>query len=107
MLMVCLAELLNFLDASCWRVLVVKGGLGFEVRGFFFISVTIQSPDLSSFTNSSDCDSVKRRTFSFFNSPVLESKSLLLATFNPSTFTKVALKFSLPFPFVKSAFKSK
>ena len=43
----------------------------------------------------------------FFNSPVLESKSLLLAIFNPSTFTKVALKFSLLFIFLKSAFKSK
>jgi hypothetical protein len=33
----------NFLDASCWRVDVVKGAVGLFFAGFFIIFFTINS----------------------------------------------------------------
>ena len=41
----------NFLEASCCNVLVVKGGLGFEVFGFSSILETTQGPESISSTS--------------------------------------------------------
>ena len=86
------AELLSFLDASCCSVLVVKGGFGLEVLGFSLIDETIQVPFPNSFNNSSACDSDSKSESLFFNLPVIESKSLLLAILLLFSLTRVASK---------------
>ena len=71
-------------------MLVVNGGLGFEVLGFSSTEETSHSPDLSSFKSSSACASESNKDVLFFNCPVVESKSLLPAILIPSSRMSVA-----------------
>ena len=84
-LIVSLADNRSFRLASCCKVLVVKGGTGFLVVGFFSI--------LSTFHSFSDKDLRKlfalsslniKELLPFFNLPVFSSKSEPLEIFWPS-----------------------
>ena len=104
-LIVCRGELLNLLAASCCRVLVVKGGFGFDVLGFSTTLETCQLPELNSFSNDSAWVSESCKELMFFLIPVFESKSLLEQTLAPFSFTKLASNFGLEEFFERVAFR--
>ena len=74
--MVSLADKRIFLFASCCNVLVVKGGTGLRMDGFFSIFETNQSSEEKIFNKSFTFSSpIIKDLFPCFNLPVCSSKS--------------------------------
>ena len=104
---VILAVNLNFLFASCWRLDVTNGACGLVTKSFLEIDST-KTLLFSSLAFSSFAFSLFNKIASlFFNKdPVIGSKSLLSATFLPSTVLRTPSNVSLLPIFEKSPFKS-
>ena len=89
-LIVFFAEKRNLRAASCCKVLVVKGGFGFEVLGFSLTLLTVHFPFSRLEISFSASFLFSINDLEFFILPVSESKSLLDIILFPLTLLSTA-----------------